>query len=200
MSHSPVAAIQVVPAGEERDGFNFRSECRCLDLAATLAGRLNPEPKERLATPRDLGRWLAAAGLASGALHPTEEELIAARDLREALYRLVQASMVGEGFARKDLDLVNRWAALPLPAPQLGPKGLAWIGEGVAASLAVVARDGVELLSGPLAARVRKCANPSCAILFVDSSRSNRRRWCSMAACGNKAKVGAFRRRLRENP
>jgi len=63
-----------------------------------------------------------------------------------------------------------------------------------------VARDGVELLSGPLAARVRKCANPSCAILFVDSSRSNRRRWCSMAACGNKAKVGAFRRRLRENP
>jgi predicted RNA-binding Zn ribbon-like protein len=43
--------------------------------------------------------------------------------------------------------------------------------------------------------RVRKCANPTCPILFYDDSRTGRRRWCSMAVCGNRAKVAAHHRR-----
>jgi predicted RNA-binding Zn ribbon-like protein len=192
--------MPISPSGEERDGFKFRSERLCLDLVATLAARLRPEPRELLATPQDLGRWLAAAGLTRQTLQPGEAEWISCRALREALHRLVQSRLRGESFAQEDLALVNHWAAMPLPAPQLGQEGLTWLDGGVAALLAAIARDGVELLGGPLAHRLRKCANPGCAILFVDSSRSNRRRWCSMAACGNEAKVGAFRRRLQKLP
>jgi predicted RNA-binding Zn ribbon-like protein len=43
--------------------------------------------------------------------------------------------------------------------------------------------------------RVRKCANPECPMLFYDDSRTRRRRWCSMAICGNRAKVAAHHRR-----
>ncbi len=100
-------------------------------------------------------------------------------------------------FAPKDGGLANRWAAEPPPAPQLGPHGLTWTGTGVRPLLAAIARDGVELLGGSAALRLRKCARSGCAIFFVDASRSGRRRWCSMAVCGNKAKVGAFRRRQR---
>ena len=194
LSDTPLAA----PRAEERDGFKFRSGRLALDLPATLALRLKAEPRDQLAAPEDLVRWLVAAGLGPDPMAGTEADLRAARELREALYRLAWARIHGEPFEARDLAVVNRWAAEPLPVPQLGAQGLAWIGHGVRAGLAAVAKDGVELLGGPLAPRLRKCANPGCAILFVDTSRSGRRRWCSMAACGNKAKVGAFRRRQRD--
>ena len=46
-----------------------------------------------------------------------------------------------------------------------------------------------DLLVGPRLARVRRCANERCLYLFVDDSKSGTRRWCSMAACGNRAKA-----------
>jgi predicted RNA-binding Zn ribbon-like protein len=187
-----------MPMSELRDGFKFRSGRLALDLPATLAGRLRPEPQDLLAAPRDLGRWLAAAGLAPRVLEPTPEELREARELREALYRLALACARGQSFAAKDRSLLNRWAAEPPPAPQLGPKGLTWTAGGVRSLLAAVARDGVELFGGPLAERIRECAGEGCALLFVDTSRSGERRWCSMTGCGNKAKVAEFRRRQRE--
>ena len=33
---------------------------------------------------------------------------------------------------------------------------------------------------------VRKCTNPACVYLFLDISKSGRRRWCDMATCGNR--------------
>ena len=37
--------------------------------------------------------------------------------------------------------------------------------------------------------RVRRCANDVCLWLFLDDSKSGNRRWCSMSACGNRAKA-----------
>jgi len=46
-------------------------------------------------------------------------------------------------------------------------------------------------------ARVRRCANPRCVLLFLDVSKSGLRRWCDMATCGNRAKVSAHHARRR---
>ena len=46
--------------------------------------------------------------------------------------------------------------------------------------------------------RVRRCANPRCALLFHDTTRNRSRRWCSMATCGNRAKARAHYRRSRQ--
>lgn len=40
-------------------------------------------------------------------------------------------------------------------------------------------------------ARVRRCANPACVLLFYDTSKSGRRRWHDMATCGNRAKAAS---------
>ncbi|BCQ27291.1 CGNR zinc finger domain-containing protein (plasmid) [Caballeronia sp. NK8] len=45
---------------------------------------------------------------------------------------------------------------------------------------------------------VKACEGPSCTLLFADHTRGHARRWCSMAICGNRAKVAAHRARLRE--
>ncbi len=37
--------------------------------------------------------------------------------------------------------------------------------------------------------RIRGCANPECILWFLDTSRPGTRRWCSMAACGNRDKA-----------
>lgn len=45
---------------------------------------------------------------------------------------------------------------------------------------------------------LRKCENPACVLYFYDTTKNHRRRWCSMAGCGNRAKAAAFYRRQRE--
>jgi predicted RNA-binding Zn ribbon-like protein len=44
---------------------------------------------------------------------------------------------------------------------------------------------------------VKACEGPACTLLFADHTRGHRRRWCSMALCGNRAKQAAHRDRLR---
>jgi predicted RNA-binding Zn ribbon-like protein len=61
-------------------------------------------------------------------------------------------------------------------------------------ALAPIARSMAELIASG-GRDVRKCANPRCIRYFRDRSRSRRRRWCSMAVCGNRMKVAAHLRR-----
>jgi predicted RNA-binding Zn ribbon-like protein len=183
-----------VPSGELRDGFKFRGGRLALELPATLAGRRREVPSELLGEPHDLARWLVVAGLAARPPAVTGEELGHARELREAIYRLATSRVHGRPLPATERALVNRWAARPPPAPQLAADGaLAWLGGGTPALLAAIARDAVELFAS--AARIRACAGEGCAIVFLDSSRAGQRRWCSMAGCGNRAKVEDFRRR-----
>jgi len=66
--------------------------------------------------------------------------------------------------------------------------GLDWL-------LAAIARSGAEILDEGPDARLRACGNPHCSFFFYDQSRTHKRRWCSMALCGNRHKVAAFARR-----
>jgi predicted RNA-binding Zn ribbon-like protein len=175
----------------DRDGFRFRGGSLALDFTATLAARKREQTRELLETPRDLARWFAGAGLAVHEVNVTEDDLAAARALREALYRLALARVGGAPLPAADRRLLNRHAALATPAPRH------WSRAETPALLATIARAGIELLGGPLADRVRQCSGRWCAILFVDMSRSGHRKWCSMSGCGNKAKVATFRKRNR---
>jgi predicted RNA-binding Zn ribbon-like protein len=71
--------------------------------------------------------------------------------------------------------------------------GLEWL-------LAAIARSAADLLVEGADAPIRRCANPSCRLFFYDHSRTHRRRWCSMARCGNRHKVASFMKRHSGNP
>ena len=53
--------------------------------------------------------------------------------------------------------------------------------------LGELAADAVAVLTGPQAGHLRTCANPECVLQFI--ARNPRRRWCSSALCGNRARV-----------
>lgn len=44
---------------------------------------------------------------------------------------------------------------------------------------------------------VKACEGPTCTLMFADHTRRRARRWCSMSACGNRAKQAAHRERLK---
>jgi predicted RNA-binding Zn ribbon-like protein len=74
--------------------------------------------------------------------------------------------------------------------------GASWeLPEDLAQPLDRVALLAGELLTGPSRAYVRICPGESCGWLFLD--QRGRRRWCSMATCGNRAKVRAHAARTR---
>jgi predicted RNA-binding Zn ribbon-like protein len=45
--------------------------------------------------------------------------------------------------------------------------------------------------------QVKTCEGPTCTMVFLDTTKSRTRRWCSMAVCGNRAKQAAHRARAR---
>jgi predicted RNA-binding Zn ribbon-like protein len=170
-----------------------------LEFLATLARRRD-EPRERLAAPDDLSRWLDATGLATGA-RCDQEALEGARELREALYRVIAAAREQRLPTADDVRLVNEWARRPAPSPQLD-RSLRVRSDGpdpCHAALAQLARAAVELVAGRDLQRIRNCADPGCSLMFIDRSRPGRRRWCSMERCGNRDKTARYRHRRRRS-
>jgi len=56
-----------------------------------------------------------------------------------------------------------------------------------------------ELVTNAAPSLIKRCANPSCTLWFYDRTKAHRRRFCSAAVCGNRAKVAAFRERQRQS-
>jgi predicted RNA-binding Zn ribbon-like protein len=181
---------------QDRDGFRFRGGCNAIDLPATFQARLSSSPRELLNTPDDLARWLVSAGMASTKPRTTAKDLATARALREAIY--VLAGKPSRAKAEAARETLNRIAAETAAAPQLQTNGTMRLEGDAGALLVTLAREAVQLFGTDAAKLIRQCESRSCTLYFVDSSRRGDRRWCSMSACGNKAKVSEFRRRKRE--
>ena len=161
----------------------------CLDFANTRYWRGQATPTETLNAPADF-----AAG-AKAARPPAAKEFEQVLALREALYRLFDAQAQRKPAAPRDLEALNQALARAPTRTTLrrGRDGYAWDVDtraGTALSLlAPVLWSAGDLLAGPRLDRVRRCANPECGWLFLDDSRAGKRRWCSMSACGNRAKA-----------
>jgi predicted RNA-binding Zn ribbon-like protein len=168
----------------------------CLDFAGTMKHR-HSSREEMLTQPELLSDWAVEAGLLDAAVDVTDEELAAAIELREAVYRTATARLEHHRLRPADIELLNEWAS----QPQLSPRLLRTGGvrrEGTPAQLlASLAADLLDLLAGPDIENVKRCGQPDCSRLYLDASRAKNRHWCGMATCGNKAKVQAFRARQR---
>ncbi|WP_447009531.1 CGNR zinc finger domain-containing protein [Saccharothrix hoggarensis] len=177
-----------------------------LDLVATVRSRLGGAPRDDLTSPATLAEWLAARGL-SPAADPDEVDLREFRALRETAYRLLEVVVDGTRARPADVESVNRWAAHPPPAVRLRAEDLPDgrtdlraepVRPTTAQVLGLVARDLVDLVTGPQRDRLHQCEAEVCGSFFVDTSRAGRRRWCSAATCGNRMRVAAHRSRAHD--
>jgi predicted RNA-binding Zn ribbon-like protein len=121
--------------------------------------------------------------------------------LRDALRRAFAAMARKDGIAREWTEPINEILRITEGHDELVANGTAWKMEFIAREggldwlLAAIARSAAEIIVEGARARLRVCANAGCGLFFSDNSRTHRRRWCSMAICGNRHKVASFARR-----
>ncbi len=155
-----------------------------------------------LLSDADVVRWLIQAGLLPAPRNAPEGLLAEARELREAMNDGVRSIVEGDSMDTAALTLIDDWlvhagsrpALLPGPgAPLLGERPPA---DSPRRGLGMVALDAARMLGrSEERLRVRVCASETCSARFFDRSPSGRRRWCSMALCGNVAKARRHRAR-----
>ncbi|WP_433519108.1 CGNR zinc finger domain-containing protein [Nonomuraea sp. CA-143628] len=203
--------------------FWFDAGAVCLDFAHT-GGEGRYAVFETLHEPADLGEWLAEPPLAAVMTVPvTARELTAAKALRQAIWDAAHAQAARRPLPAEAVATINRAAAeaplvpelvsasVPEPVPEpVHEPGSASVAGGATAgwvspvratqALSTLAREMIELLSGPLSERIRECASDDCPLVFVDSSRPGARRWCAMERCGNRHKLRAHRARRTTEP
>ncbi|MEV6827945.1 ABATE domain-containing protein [Amycolatopsis sp. NPDC051102] len=181
----------------DKQAFRFHGGRPSVNFTATVGMRRRDGGFERLPDPAALGRWFVEAGLVPEEPACVEADLAAARELREAVYRLMRARLSGASVRPADVDVVNRWAEEPPPVAALRITatglGVEQVPATVPALLGLIAADAVAVLGGAAAGRLRECANPECSLLFVDTSRAGVRRWCSMSGCGAREKMQRYR-------
>ncbi|MEU8650896.1 CGNR zinc finger domain-containing protein [Streptomyces sp. NPDC048737] len=179
--------------------YRFDPGALCLELLVT-GGPGAFARYEVLHEPADLVAWAVRSRLPEG-LEPTvsDAELGRVRTVRDALFLLTADRAHGRPQQPEHLDALNAAAAEAPLVPRLAPDGTrAWApGATGTQLLSTVARDAIDLFTGPYAHRVRECGAHDCRLLFVDTSRPGRRRWCAMEHCGNREKVRAHRARGR---
>ena len=175
-----------------------------IDLVNTLRERWRRRV-ETLVTPDDLGLWLVRAQLVTAQPTVPGARLREARELREAIDACMQAALAHEPAPAAAVAAIDGWLAHAGPRVQLAVAGdgTPVLGDRepadpVERALAAVALDAARMLGTPgEAARIRVCASDTCSARFYDRSPAGRRRWCSMALCGNEAKARRHRERSR---
>ncbi|WP_028922380.1 CGNR zinc finger domain-containing protein [Pseudonocardia acaciae] len=183
-----------------------------LDFLNTAGGRTKARDVERLERFTDAIGWARAAGvldaaeageLATLADADPASAAAAVADLhaqREALHAFLLASIDGsvdgspapaEARARVESDLISGYRAARL-SDRLDDDAGAWLVSAAEQGLGLIGRRLAlatgALLAGPDRGHIRVCHR--CSWLFLDPSPSKRRRWCSMAVCGNRTKAG----------
>ena len=176
--------------------FIFVAGRLCIDFTQTGGEAGIRAYWERLHQPSDLADWFSASPLQLQSVQVTPEDFEMALALREAIWRVAQAVRQNEIPIAADLNVINHVAAAPDIPPQLDLDGFQemWLSPASAsAALSLIARDAIDLFAGEFRSRIRECENPNCGLMFVDTSRPGKRRWCLMKRCGNMAKTSRYR-------
>jgi predicted RNA-binding Zn ribbon-like protein len=171
-----------------------------LDLLNTIA-RVDGKAVDFWQSDADVQRWLRRMEfqLSEASAVPPRKLLAAALKLRELVRALVRQRKAGEVMDPAALNEFLRHGAGYTQLVADGPGGpyLERVhGSDTAAQcLAPVAEAAASLLAEGDFELVRECEHPECSLWFYDRTKSHRRRWCSMALCGNRHKVAEFRKR-----
>jgi predicted RNA-binding Zn ribbon-like protein len=177
-----------------------------LDFANTESGRGLPQHENHLREPQHVALWLKhaktlPAGDADWLSDETSKRADLAADLLKQAIELRQAIHdIGAALGRRakppEASLASlsalhaRFIAHAALAPGVLSCRWRWSVRAapVEAALGPIALAAVKLFTEGDFHRIRECGGHACGWLFYDRSKNNRRRWCEMEVCGNRAK------------
>jgi predicted RNA-binding Zn ribbon-like protein len=177
-----------------------------LDFANTESGRGFASHQNHLREAANVADWLGHAKVlgieeADWLRRQVSERADLATDLltdairlREAIHDI--AAAVGKSAKPPQASLAAlaalhaRFMARATLAPGAASCSWGWSlhASPLEAALGPIALAGVKLFTEGDFDRIRECGGHACGWLFYDRSKNNRRRWCEMEVCGNRAK------------
>lgn len=177
-----------------------------LDFANTESGRGFPSHQNHLREAANVVEWLRHATALRAVeanwlrIRVSERADLAADLLARAIELRQAIHDIGAGLGRRAkppeaaLATLSALHARFVAAGELAPGVLScrwrWSVKAspVEAALGPVALAAVKLFTEGDFHRIRECGGHACGWLFYDRSKNNRRRWCEMEVCGNRAK------------
>jgi predicted RNA-binding Zn ribbon-like protein len=187
--------------------YQFVAGNLALDFVNTVAFRADPGKKmDHLERAGDVQRWASQARLPdraainSGPLVGTAA-LRRIRAVREQLFAVFHAIASDDPIPEDTLARVGSALHDCCAKRYLSIEGVevqwTW-GPGARCTdylLYPVLTAATDLLTSTLRGLVRQCEDAGCGWLFLDRSNARKRRWCSMADCGNRNKARKFYQR-----
>jgi predicted RNA-binding Zn ribbon-like protein len=181
----------------------------CLDFTNTVDWRTSSHAIDKLDSFEALLEWSSTKGILdqrqAGTLgrKVSREDLVRALvdalRLREAIYRIFSATAHQRRASPGDIGILNEYLARGLSRAIIreADNTYRWgWSDDVTPDMMLypIANSAAMLLTSEDLSRVRECANEEegCGSLFLDSSKSQSRRWCSMKSCGNRTKSRKF--------
>jgi predicted RNA-binding Zn ribbon-like protein len=183
----------------------------CLDFVNTVNSRPNPK-HDYLVHYSDLADWATKVEILFPAqsnqlqkramrnVKEAENALQTARTLRELLYRLFSNTAKGSELKKEDMVSFVRSYGEAISHARLTKKDYSYItawkvDQTFDAVLWPIVHSAGELLLSTELGQVKEC--PGCGWLFLDTSKNQSRRWCSMNTCGARDKMRRYHKRQR---
>jgi predicted RNA-binding Zn ribbon-like protein len=197
-------AQNVSGADEKRGKFYFRGGNLVLDFTNTVGNRLDPNsPRDYFQAYQDVLDWAEVAGIpVKGGTNDNGDTQVLRRAVRtrDLMYRVLASEAEGRAPRLDDVRDFNQLLAHYSKAKVLVRKqrrdGPCYVWEWPQEMnpfdvfIATLLEEAASILASPaVLRRLRMCGDEKCGWLFLDRSRAARRRWCSMADCGNRAKA-----------
>ena len=198
-------------AGASRPEFIFVGGHPAIDFANTLVPLPGPGI-EFLRTWSDVIDWLVEANISRDSpldvLYARRSEALkGVLELRREWKRILASLLAGGKVSDDFLTLLNGLLAADGFHEVLNRAGKRRFHlvrsaselQGGKLALSILADQIAVFLTEANLSYLRRCANTeSCVLYFYDATKNHRRRWCSVAACGNRHRVAEFRRRRGE--
>ncbi len=187
----------------------------CLNFANTTSGRCTDQHLDHLTSYRTLLAWAGHASIvgkedAVALVELAEKKPAEARHvhdealaLRDTIHGVFQAIAHGETADPALIGQLNQWLVRVMTHARLVPEedgfdwGWAEPCRHLDSLLWPIVRSAAETLTVAPHSRIRECPGPDCGWLFLDTSKSGRRRWCDMSVCGNRSKAREHYRRIK---
>lgn len=188
---------------------DFVGGALCLNFTNTRGGHHKIRENDRLPRYADMLRWAEAAGavdkaeaaalrkLMQAAPKEAERRLKEAQVFREALSSVLAALVIEQKAKAEppaaDLAKVREAMAKAVAAAKLFQQDGAFVWSldleslGLGVILARVALSAQQFLSLESPSRIRQCER--CTGFYLDTSKNQRRRWCTPDICGNRARA-----------